>query len=109
MSRWLELARTCEIPTLPCADSAESADSPPTGTNGAIGTGERSRTVSRSELLRAAGDAAEAINAHCETCPTCRPEAFVGEVLTFPTCPEGLELRRRYREARRRALAGVAR
>lgn len=61
---------------------------------------------SRSELLRLAGDAAELVNAHCSSCPTCEPEAFVGEVVTFPTCAEGLALRRRYRDARRRALGG---
>ena len=64
---------------------------------------------SRSDLLRVAGDAAELVNLHCEGCERCRPEDFTGDTLRFPLCPEGLKLRRRYREARRAALAGVAR
>ncbi|MCU0290415.1 MAG: hypothetical protein MUF10_00275 [Thermoanaerobaculaceae bacterium] len=58
----------------------------------------------RSDLLRLAGDAAEAVNRHCEGCERCRPEDFTGDVLRYPLCPEGLELRRRYRTARRLAL-----
>ncbi len=48
MSRWLELARTCEFETLPHAISADSAESPPIGTNGATGTGERNEAGSLS-------------------------------------------------------------
>ncbi len=65
---------------------------------------EAAEPRSRSELLRLAGDAVEPITLHCQTCETCRPEAFVGDVVQFPLCRWGRELRRDYREARRQAL-----
>ena len=58
---------------------------------------EAAEPRSRSELLRLAGDAVEPITLHCQTCETCRPEAFVGDVVELPLCREGLVLRRDYR------------
>lgn len=74
----------------------------PSGASGTPIIGRSEHT--RSELLRLAGDAVEPITLHCQTCETCRPEAFVGDVVELPLCREGLVLRRDYREARRQAL-----
>lgn len=98
-SRWLEF----DPETATCG-SARS-DRSPSVTSGTPSSSRSGNT--RSDLLRQAGDLAELVNLHCETCERCRPEDFTGDVLRYPLCPEGLELRRRYREARRRAL-GVA-
>ncbi|HPC83668.1 MAG TPA: hypothetical protein P5234_10115 [Thermoanaerobaculaceae bacterium] len=89
------------------SDKSDKSDSVSFVTFGTCFGGRSEDT--RSERLRAAGDAAEAVNLHCEACDRCRPEGFTGDVLQYPLCPEGLELRRRYREARRLALAGMTR
>ncbi len=85
--------------------SAKSDESPVALTSGTFGTPIIGRSGNtRSELVRLAGDAVEPITLHCQTCETCRPEAFVGDVVQFPLCRWGRELRRDYREARRQAL-----
>ena len=53
----------------------------------------------------AAGDLAEAINAHLAVCRVCRMESYVTDN-PGPLCQAGLEFWRRYREARRAALSG---
>jgi hypothetical protein len=53
--------------------------------------------------LTLAGDLAEDINAHLSDCRVCRLEFYVTDEAA-PLCLEGLELRRRYREARIAAL-----
>ena len=58
----------------------------------------------RFALLTAAGDLAEAINAHLTACRICGRESYVTDT-PGPLCPDGLELWRRYREARRAALS----
>jgi len=50
-----------------------------------------------------AGDLAENINLHLNDCRVCRLEFYVTDDAA-PLCVEGLELRRRYREARTAAL-----
>ena len=96
--------REVELET-PICGSAKSDESPVALTSGTFGTPIIGRSENtRSELLRLAGDAAEPITLHCQTCETCRPEAFVGDVVELPLCREGLVLRRDYREARRQAL-----
>lgn len=52
------------------------------------------------ELLRVAGDLATEVNAHLAACRTCRLEYYVTDN-PAPLCRKGLELRRRYRDARR--------
>jgi hypothetical protein len=46
------------------------------------------------------------VNAHLDGCRVCRREHYVSDN-PAPLCREGLELRRRYREARRLALGGA--
>jgi len=53
--------------------------------------------------LHRAGDLAEAIDTHLAVCRVCRLPMFTTDS-PAPLCREGLELRRRYREARRVAL-----
>ena len=60
---------------------------------------------SQSEVLREAGDLAEAIHRHCESCAVCRLTHFTTEPAPVPLCEVGRELHRRYRTARRLALA----
>jgi hypothetical protein len=59
----------------------------------------------RSALLVAAGDLAEAINTHLTACRVCRMDFYVTDDLA-PLCPDGLELRRWYRNVRLVALRG---
>jgi hypothetical protein len=53
----------------------------------------------RSALVAVVGDLAEAISTHLAACRVCRMEFYVTDN-PAPLCKDGLELRRRYREAR---------
>jgi hypothetical protein len=58
----------------------------------------------RSALLRVAGAVAEAVNLHCDRCPTCDRFDFTTDEPLAPLCREGAALHARYRAARRAAL-----
>jgi len=57
----------------------------------------------RGDARQRCGDLAAEINAHLDCCRTCRREHFTTDAVT-PCCSAGADLKRRYREARRRAL-----
>jgi TubC N-terminal docking domain len=64
----------------------------------------RTSAPTHSDLLRRAGDVAEAIHRHCAACHSCRVEWFTSDNVA-PFCGEARSLWQRYREARRLALA----
>ena len=63
------------------------------------------RRLAKHELLTLAGDAAQAIYRHCETCTTCpEPAAFGSIVAPLGCCGDGRAIWEQYRAARAAAL-----